>query len=129
MDQFKVGDKVWCLMFGEGVVVSVANDGRDYPVMVRVGCQSHTYSQSGVLLNGGKRSLFFSEPKVEAATERPFISTLIGKCVVVNSKECGLRAGIVFEKTSDEIRVGAITWDKARLNSVHEVGTESVLKL
>lgn len=127
MDQFKVSDKVWCLMFGEGVVVSVADDGRDYPVMVRVGCQSHTYSQSGVLLDGGKRSLFFSEPKVDAATERPFVPTLIGKKVVVTEPACYNAIITVKWETEDQFGCKDFTFRKENV-AIYEISSENLLK-
>ena len=34
---FKVGQKVWCVMFGEGVVTSVLPEGAKYPVEVNFG--------------------------------------------------------------------------------------------
>ena len=83
MDQFKVGDKVWCLMFGEGRVEEILNTG-PYPIRVKFEDSEETYTTDGKLFHSGKnRTLFFSEPKVDAATERPFVPKLNGKFVVV----------------------------------------------
>jgi len=103
MDQFKVGDKVWCLMFGEGQVVSINDTNPHYPIGAKFESGFHTYSRSGKLLEKGARSLFFSKPKIEAATQRPFVPTLNGKFVVVipYRLDYGYLVGTVHDEDED----------------------------
>lgn len=87
-DEFRVGDIVWCVIYGEGKVIDISEDC-DFPVEV-------TFPDGGVVLytadgqyaTGTNRTLFFSEPKVEASVTRPFVPTLVGKRVVVRQKAC-----------------------------------------
>lgn len=86
---FRVGDKVWCVVNGEGVVESDTGGsysyGCAYPVIVKFeNNKIRTYTLTGKLdITHKYRSLFFSEPKVEAKTTRPFKSDLIGRIVVM----------------------------------------------
>lgn len=100
MDQFKVGDKVWCLVFGEGQVVAIHTECT-YPVRVKFGTQVEGYTANGKLFITAKnRTLFFSEPKVDAATDRPFVPTLNGKFVVVTFSG-GYLVGTVHDEDED----------------------------
>ena len=75
---FKVGQEVWCLLYGKGKVVKVDNTDA-YPITVEfdnVGCQCYTYD--GKYHVYCTRTLFFSEPKIEA---QEFPSKYAGKTV------------------------------------------------
>lgn len=70
---FKEGDKVWCVLYGEGVVESV-NPHEAYGVYVEfVYGGTATYTKDGRLYEDrSQRMLFFSKPEVTGLTERPF---------------------------------------------------------
>ena len=75
---FKVGQEVWCLLYGKGKVVKVDNTDA-YPITVEfdnVDCQCYTYD--GKYHVYCTRTLFFSEPKIEA---QEFPSKYAGKTV------------------------------------------------
>lgn len=84
--QFQVGDTVWCILNGRGKVISIDNHG-DYSIEVGFGNYNvETYTQDGKFYTFNvNRSLYFSEPKIEGETTRPFQPKLIGKSVVVKS--------------------------------------------
>lgn len=76
---FKEGQVVWDLRNGRGVVEEITNDDR-YPVKVRFDLNdmdgyelTDHYTADGRYVNTHTvRSLYFSEPKIEAATEPLF---------------------------------------------------------
>ena len=75
---FKVGQEVWCLLYGKGKVVKVDNTDA-YPITVEfdnVDCQCYTYD--GKYHVYCTRTLFFSKPKIEA---QEFPSKYAGKTV------------------------------------------------
>ena len=75
---FKVGQTVWCLLYGKGKVVKVDNTDA-YPITVEfdnVNCQCYTYDGKYHVYYA--RTLFFSEPKIEA---QEFPSKYAGKTV------------------------------------------------
>lgn len=83
--QFKVGQTVWCLLYGKGEVVEIDNIGTDYPVEVcfeNTG-ESEFYTRDGKYYTVANRTLFHSEPQVIAATEPVFEPKLVGKVVAV----------------------------------------------
>ncbi len=86
---FKVEQEVWCLLYGKGKVVKVY-DTDDYPIKVEfdnVDCQCYTYD--GKYHVYCTRTLFFSEPKIEA---QEFPSKYAGKTVfLVNNEDGGYR--------------------------------------
>lgn len=85
-DTFKVGDVVYCLIWGKGYVTNIHSRG-EYPIFVKFVNSEDvvTYKHDGKLYADGQRTLFFSEPKIEALTTRPFTPTLIGKKVSIVS--------------------------------------------
>jgi len=88
--EFKVGDTVWCTVCGRGLVTSIdTSTGKNYPVEVRFDYirGEQYYTKGGSMLVGGNRCLFFSKPTVTGQTERPFVSELLGKNVIVLSKD------------------------------------------
>ncbi len=87
-DEFRVGDVVWCLLNGEGQVISTENDRwSDFNIEVQFKQlekgETWFYTEDGKLNERQNRTLFFSEPKIEASVTRPFAPTLVGKRVVV----------------------------------------------
>ena len=73
-DEFKVGDKVYCVIFGKGTIKSI--DIGDYPVCVEFFLGNSmciiAYTQSGKFDIKGLRTLFFEEIKIpESAYKRP----------------------------------------------------------
>lgn len=106
MSRFEVGDTVWCLVYGEGVIVSTDNDESRHPVRADfpgIGLRNAAYTVDGKYHYKGKRTLFFSEPKVEALTAKPFKSKLIGQRIMVMLTTGETRAGTVM--TEDEISI------------------------
>ncbi len=83
---FKVGQEVWCLLYGKGKVVKVDNTDA-YPITVEfdnVDCQCYTYD--GKYHVYCTRTLFFSEPKIEA---QEFPSKYVGEAVFLVHIEYG----------------------------------------
>ena len=75
---FKVGQEVWCLIYGNGKVVAVDQDDI-YPVTVEFdNADSQYYTRDGTYYVDCNRTLFFSEPKIEA---QEFPSKYAGKTV------------------------------------------------
>lgn len=80
---FKVGQVVWDLRNGRGVVQKIVDDGR-YPVVVKFDLKdtegyevTNYYTADGrFAITQNIRSLYFSEPKIEAATEPVFEAVL-----------------------------------------------------
>lgn len=66
--KWEVGQEVWCLLRGKGVVECVGeNDGTPYVVGVDFGYTFDNYTIDGKIMDDHKgRVLFFSEPKIEA---------------------------------------------------------------
>ena len=87
-DTFKVGDVVWCMIYGKGVVKNIAGQYTTYPVVVDFenGVHLVTYTHDGKVSSSAQRTLFFSEPKIKVLTTRPFTPTLVGKKVFVEMK-------------------------------------------
>ena len=91
-DEFKVGDQVWCTLYGKGKVTAnhkwEASD--EYPLKVNY-CNVDDYNYytlDGKFSKEGPRALFFSEPKIVASVVRPFVPTLVGKRVAVQEPAC-----------------------------------------
>lgn len=125
-DEFQVGDTVWCLVHGKGKVYEVNTSNEPVSVYFDSG-RSDSYTSDGYFLKGCNRTLFFSEPKVEASVTRPFVPTLVGKMVVVRQKDCyDVMTTITYEDCGtfgDEL----YTFDKC-LVEVYEVQSENLLK-
>lgn len=90
-DEFRVGDEVWCLHYGKGVVSNIESF-----IEVDYGWTAELYTPEGVHVATQEtmpdgyslRTLYFSEPKIEASVTRPFVPTLVGKRVVVQEPAC-----------------------------------------
>ena len=104
-DTFKVGDVVCCVIYGKGVVKSIVGEGTTYPIVVDFenGVCIVTYTHDGKVSSFAQRTLFFSEPKIEALTTRPFTPTLIGKKIVVTVYNGSLFVGEVVGEDEDLI--------------------------
>jgi hypothetical protein len=88
-DDFRVGDTVYCVIFGEGVVRKIYN-GDNYPVLVEFNYEEcrQSYTLSGKPSMSKPRTLFFTPPEVKpGSVKRPFVSKLIGKEVFVKSSD------------------------------------------
>lgn len=123
VDDFRVGDVVWCVLHGKGEVTYIESSGQTtYPVEV---CfdegDSVWYTQDGRYIEEFTRTLF-SEPKIT----RPFVSTLVGKKVVVLEYACYPQVFVVTWE--DESMFGNDEYKCIKSNStVYEVSSENLL--
>lgn len=127
-DEFKVGDIVWCVIHGKGVVhAATTSCFSTYPIIVAFENESKKfYSSDGKLDKLYNRTLFFSEPKIDASVTRPFIPTLIGKKVVVTQSGC---YPIIIEITwedRDSFGSGLLKYIK-EVCKVYELSSENLL--
>lgn len=108
---FKVGQVVWDTSYGRGVVTY----STEVQAQVKFDSQKEGniwFTQDGVYQLGTaaiNRTLFFSEPKIEAATEPVFEPVLKkGDMVIVFSKDThtGVTVGIVEQETEDSVKFG-----------------------
>lgn len=128
---FKEGQVVWDLRNGRGVVESV-NPKDIYPVKVKFDLRdvdgyavTDRYTADGRFVTTQTvRSLYFSEPKIEAATEPVFEPVLEGGDVIIAVDKNGERATLVltvtgedehFVKTVEYGVMGKQRWDFYRL--------------
>ena len=138
-DEFRVGDEVWCILRGKGKVVMVltAREQQHCPIVVdfektinpdngQVYSNRHQYTKDGRWYQDFNRTLFFSEPKIEASVTRPFVPTLVGKRVVVLEYACYPQ---VFVVTWEEASMfGNDQYECSKSNSkVYEVSSENLL--
>lgn len=123
---FKEGQVVWDLLKGKGVVKTSYHYNQSYPVRVVFEDGDYDfYTDDGKLEPEDKsRRLFFSEPKIEAATEPLFEPTLKKGDVVIATDNNGELATLVltvteedehFVKTLEYGVVGKQRWDFYRL--------------
>ena len=125
-DGFRVGDVVWDTAYGKGKVVFLDDDAQPVKVVYDSGSY-YWYTRDGKLSPEMNRTLFFSEPKIEASVTRPFVPTLVGKRVVVRQKGCyDVVLNITFE-TQDVFGDDESIFDKS-LVEVYEVSSENLLK-
>lgn len=140
-DEFKVGDIVYCVMYGRGVVEEVCSS--DDMLVVAVSFDKGYfiwYTKDGRYNIKLNRTLFFSEPKIEASVVRPlcepsgqascpsaFVPTLVGKMVVVLEYACYPQVFVVTWE--DESMFGNDVYKCIKSNStVYEVSSENLLK-
>ena len=129
-DEFRVGDVVWCLHYGKGVVSNTESF-----IEVDYGWTAELYTPEGVhvaiqetMPDGySLRTLFFSEPKIEASVTRPFVPTLVGKRVVVKESAC-YDVCIEIEFENQETFGGNGYQFLKTLVEVYEVSSENLLK-
>lgn len=126
-DAFRVGDVVWDVVFGKGSVHKISEMAY-YSIKVEFenGFEK-SFTPDGKIHEESNRTLFFSEPKIEASVTRPFVPTLVGKRVVVRQKGCyDVVLNITFE-TQDVFGDDEGIFDKS-LVEVYEVSLENLLK-
>ena len=133
-DEFRVGDVVWCLLNGEGQVISTEkNQWRYFNIEVQFKRldkdETWFYTEDGKINEGQNRALFFSEPKVEASVTRPFVPTLVGKRVVVQYYDGTWipHPVVVTEETEEEIFTKNGFDYKSDLIAIREVSSENLL--
>ncbi len=124
-DEFRVGDVVWDTVYGKGIVVFLDDDAQ--PVKVVYDSGDHKwYTQNGKMSPEMNRTLFFSEPKIEASVTRPFVPTLVGKRIVVLENACYPQVFVVTWE--DESMFGNDEYECIKSNStVYEVSSENLL--
>ena len=124
-DEFRVGDVVWDTVYGKGKVVFLDDDAQ--PVKVVYDSGDHKwYIQNGKMSPELNRTLFFSEPKIEASVTRLFVPTLVGKRVVVLEYACYPQVFVVTWE--DESMFGNDEYKCIKSNStVYEVSSENLL--
>ena len=141
--EFKVGDQVWCLHYGKGVVSNTESF-----IEVDYGWTAELYTPEGVhvatqeIMPEGYsvRTLFFSEPKIKASVVRPlcepsgqascpsaFVPTLVGKTVMLHTKSCGIHNGEITSETQDALVVNYVMWNKSGIEAIYEVSSENLL--
>ena len=131
-DEFRVGDIVWCLIYGKGKVSSLMGSPECYTYPVGVCFENgdgNWYTLDGKLDEAGNRTLFFSEPKIEASVTRPFVPTLVGKRVVVlYFDETWTRHPVVVtEETEEKIFTKNGSDYKCDIVEIYEVSSENLL--
>lgn len=127
-DEFRVGDVVWCLLHGKGEVTYIQQGVATYPVEVYFeNGDTFWYTQDGRYSEEFPRTLFFSEPKVEASVVRPFVPVLEGKHVVVETEDSWV-SGRVFEETPSHFKLDSgYVFMKDLCIAVYEVSSENLL--
>lgn len=77
--KWEVGQEVWCLIHGKGVVDNISLEDKQYPIEVDFGYDSSDYTVDGKYYSNCNRTLFFSEPIVTAELfppKKPFVPKL-----------------------------------------------------
>ena len=75
---FKVNQKVWCAIYGEGVVTEIRHEGTAYPVVAVFNCNDDenviTYTADGKYHEAGNVTLFLYPVEItKATTNKPSI--------------------------------------------------------
>ena len=133
-DAFRVGDVVWCLLNGEGQVISTEkNQWRYFNIEVQFKRldkdETWFYTEDGKINEGQNRALFFSEPKIEASVTRPFVPTLVGKRVVVRyfDETWTRHPVVVTSETEEKIFTKNGSSYKFDIVEIYEVSSENLL--
>ena len=128
-DAFRVGDVVWDVVFGKGSVYKIS-EMVYYSIKVEFenGFEK-SFTPDGKTHEEFNRTLFFSEPKIEASVTRPFVPTLVGKRVVVqyDNGTWVPYPVVVTEETEEEIFTDNGSEYKSDLIAVREVSSENLL--
>ena len=133
---WEIGQEVFCLLRGKGVVHQIYNTGMDWSEGVDVYFRNHgviRFKFDGTTGIGFNRSLFFSEPKIEAEKfppKKPFVPVL-KKGDVILVKSSGYKEGIVrtvYEELEDKIVIDAKGdfHAKSQIHSIHRIGEEII---
>lgn len=129
-DDFRAGDVVWCVLHGKGEVTHIESSGQDtYPVEICFDEGASTWcTQDGRYSEEFKRTIFFSEPRVEASVTRPFAPTLVGKTVIMEYFD-GTRTdpAMVTAESKDAVFYGSGSNYKSDLTAIYEVSSENLL--
>ena len=126
-DEFRVGDVVWDVVFGKGSVYKIS-EMVYYSIKVEFenGFEK-SFTPDGKFHEEFNRTLFFSEPKIEASVTRPFTPMLVGKRVVVKEvTRYDVCLKIEFE--NQETFGGEGYHFRKSLVEVYEVSSENLLK-
>ena len=73
---FKVNQKVWCAIYGAGVVTEIRHEGTTYPVVVVFNCNDErtvTYTNDGKYHTDGNVTLFPYPVEIVKAVTKPSI--------------------------------------------------------
>ena len=73
---FKVGQKVWCTIYGAGVVTEIRHEGTTYPVVAVFNCNDERnaiYTADGKYHNDGNVTLFPHPVEIIKAVTKPMI--------------------------------------------------------
>ena len=128
-DAFRVGDVVWDVVFGKGSVYKISEMAY-YSIKVEFenGFEK-SFAPDGKTHEGFNRTLFFSEPKIEASVTRPFVPTLVGKRVVVQyyDGEWLAHPVVVTEETEEKIFTKNGSAYKFDIVEIYEVSSENLL--
>lgn len=109
--KWEIGQVVWDVLYGKGIVSDVKED--TFPVEVKFDDGGHeSYTLQGSFYEAGPRSLFFSEPKIEAELfppKKPFVPKLKeGDKVLIKDKQGFFGEGtvrVVHKECDDRIYV------------------------
>ena len=128
-DGFRVGDVVWDTAYGKGKVVFLDDDAQPVKVVYDSGSY-YWYTRDGKLSPEMNRTLFFSEPKIEASVTRPFVPTLVGKRVVVQYYDGTWipHPVVVTAETEEKIFTKNGSDYKFDIVEIYEVSSENLLK-
>lgn len=127
---WEVGQVVWDVVYGKGVVSGVKED--TFPVKVVFDDGGHeSYTLQGSFYEAGPRSLFFSEPKIEAELfppKKPFVTTLkSGDKIVLHDITTDYIAEVVREEEHHiyyKAEDGVVTFVAKRDVKVYKLGEE-----
>ena len=127
-DAFRVGDDEWDVVFGKGSVYRISEmDYYSIKVEFENGFEK-SFTPDGKIHEESNRTLFFSEPKVEASVTRPFVPTLVGKRVVVQYCDGAWHKPVVVTaETEEEIFTKNGSDYKSDVIAIHEVSSENLL--
>ena len=98
---FKEGQVVWDVVYGKGVVDEIV-DNLNYPVVVCFSDEIMAYTVDGRTFETHGRTLYFSEPKIEAATEPLFEPVLNKGDVVVAVDNNEQHSNLVLTVTGED---------------------------
>ena len=126
-DGFRVGDVVWDVVFGKGSVYKIS-EMVYYSIKVEFeNGFEESFTPDGKIHEESNRTLFFSEPKIEASVTRPFVPTLVGKRVVVKLFS-HLTEGTVCSETSCSFLLESGTsFSKQDIQAIYEISSENLL--
>lgn len=124
---FEVGQKVWCLVFGEGYISAVVTDD-PYPVRARFkNGEDDSYTTDGKLFIKGKRSLYFSEPVITARETPPFVGKLeIGATYTVHVRNYAMFVAELEGETEDFIRTKGLNFSKQEIIGIWKSTPENI---